>query len=190
MYCDSGDLRPVPDEAGAANLGALSGCASWFAVRTLHLREVRAETQLLQQGLRTFLPKRLKTVRHARRLSTVVAPFFPNYLFVKLDLTRDRWRSVNGTFGVAGLVMQGDQPHPIPRGIVETLMASSDSRGLLRFERDLKVGGRVRLMAGPFAERLGILDRLDDSGRVRVLLEIMGGHVPVVIERDYVVATA
>src|SRR5262245_16033148 len=110
MHCDSGELRPG-EQAGAASPGTLSSRASWFAVRTLHLREMRAQTQLQQQGFRTYLPKRLKTIRHARKLSTVVAPFFPSYLFVMLDLTRNRWRSVNGTFGVAGLVMQGDQPH-------------------------------------------------------------------------------
>jgi len=33
----------------------------------------------------------------------------------------------------------------------------------------------------PFAEQLAILDRLDDSGRVRVLLEILGRPVPVEI---------
>ena len=49
-------------------------------------------------------PKRHKTVRHARRLSTVEAPFFPSYLFTVLDLTRHQWRSVSGTFGVSRLV--------------------------------------------------------------------------------------
>jgi hypothetical protein len=37
-----------------------------------------------------------------------------------------------------------------------------------------------------FAEQLGTLDRLDDSGRVRVLLEIMGATVPVQLERKIV----
>jgi hypothetical protein len=32
----------------------------------------------------------------------------------------------------------------------------------------IKVASLVRLSVGPFAEKLGILDRLDDSGRVRV----------------------
>jgi hypothetical protein len=37
----------------------------------------------------------------------------------------------------------------------------------------------VRLIAGPFAEQLGILDRLDDGDRVRVLLDMLApgsGH--------------
>jgi hypothetical protein len=84
--------------------------------------------------------------------------------------------------------MQGEMPRPVPHGVVETMIASVDAVGLLCLEQNLTIGAQVRLAAGPFAEKLGILDRLDDSGRVRVLLEIMGGTVPVQIERKYVTA--
>jgi hypothetical protein len=40
---------------------------------------------------RTFLPKREKTVRHARKLTTVVAPFFPRYMFIILDPEHDQF---------------------------------------------------------------------------------------------------
>jgi len=71
---------------------------------------------------------------------------------------------------------------------VEAMIASVDAKGFLRLEENLKIGSRVRLAAGPFAEKLGILDRLDDSGRVRVLLEIMGATVPVQLQRRFVTA--
>jgi len=123
--------------------------------------------------------RRLKTVRHARRLNTVEAPFFPRYLFIVLNLARHQWRSVNGTFGVSRLVMGGDQPHPVPHGVVEALIAAADGRGILELGRKLQVGGPVRLMAGPFADQLAILEDLDDSGRVRVLLDILGRQVAI-----------
>jgi transcription elongation factor/antiterminator RfaH len=162
-------------------------CVRWYAVNTLPHREFRAKHQLETQGFRVFLPQRLKTIRHARKLTHVQAPFFPRYVFIELDLTIHRWRSVNGTFGVRSLVMQGDTPHPVPRGIVETMIASTDQKDLLRFEHDLKAGTEVRLIAGPFAEQLGILERLDDSGRIRVLLKIMGGTIPVQVPREYAI---
>ena len=118
-----------------------------------------------------FSPKRHKTVRHARKLRHVDAAFFPRYLFVGLDLDRDRWRSVNGTYGVASLVMQNSRPHPVPRGVVEALIASADARGILLFGERLKVGGTIRLLAGAFAEQLATLESMDDLGRIRVLLE-------------------
>ena len=48
----------------------------WYVVHTLPHQESRAEVQLTNQQYRAFLPKREKTVRHARKLRTVVAPFF------------------------------------------------------------------------------------------------------------------
>ena len=77
------------------------------------------------------------------------------------------------------MVMRGDQPHPIPRGVVEALIAAADARGILQVGGKLQAGGPVRLMAGPFAEQLAILDHLEDSGRVRVLLNILGREVAI-----------
>jgi transcriptional antiterminator RfaH len=171
--------RPPQDEAAAPLAGGRSTGERWYAVHTLPCAEARAEAQLRRQGFLTFQPKRHKTVRHARRLSTVEAPFFPRYLFVALDLAHHQWRSVNGTFGVSRLVMWSDRPHPIPRGVVEALIAAADARGILQLFRKLQIGGPVRLMAGPFAEQLAILDDLDDSGRVRVLLDILGRQVAI-----------
>jgi transcription elongation factor/antiterminator RfaH len=171
--------RTAHDEAAQSQPGALSDCERWYAVHTLPFAEARAESQLHRQGFRTFQPKRHKTVRHARKSSTVEAPFFPRYLFIVLDLGRHQWRSVNGTFGVSRLVMRGDRPHPVPHGVVEALIEAADPRGILQLACKLQVGGPVRLMAGPFAEQLAILDDLDDSGRVRVLLDILGRQVAI-----------
>ncbi len=166
--------RPRPSRART-----LSDGERWYVVHALPFAEARAEGQLRNQGFQTFQPKRLKTVRHARRLSTVEAPFFPRYLFIVLDLAYHQWRRVNNTFGVSRLVMRGERPHPAPPGVVEALMAGADARGILQLGSKLQIGGSVRLMAGPFAEQLAILEHLDDSGRVRVLLDILGRQVAI-----------
>jgi transcription elongation factor/antiterminator RfaH len=160
----------------------------WFAVHSQPKREWRAEAQLVNQGFRVFLPKQLKTVRHARKFRTVLAPFFPRYLFVALDVARDHWRSVNGTFGVSFLVMAGESPQPVPIGVVEAIIAATDGNGRQVFDSHLEMGSSVRLLAGPFADQLGRLSRLDDSGRVHVLLEIMGASIPVQMPREFVAA--
>jgi transcription elongation factor/antiterminator RfaH len=167
------------DKVSQVSSAMLCEGQQWYAVHTLPLSELRAQGHLKNQEFRTFLPKRRKTVRHARKMSTVDAPFFPRYLFVALDLTRHQWRSVNGTFGVSRLVMQGDRPSPVPVGVVETLIASCDEGGILQLGQHLKLGSKVRLMAGPFAEHLAILDHLDESGRVKVLLDLMGRQVTI-----------
>jgi len=174
------DLTNITSSPALAIAGvALDLCAGerWYAVHSQPFAELRASLQLQNQGFRTFMPQRRKTVRHARQIKTVMAPLFPRYFFVVLDLTRDQWRSVNGTFGVSRLVMGGEQPHPVPRGVVEALIASTDADGFLNLTENLKPGSPVRLMTGPFAEQLAILEELDDVGRVRVLLDILGRKV-------------
>ena len=127
------------------------------------------------------------TRRHARKFRTELAPVFPGYMFVILDIGRHRWRSVNGTFGVQRLIMDGDRPLAVVPGVVETLVVSSDHRGVLVYKSDeLLVGDRVRLLAGPFSGALGILQRLDGNGRVQLLLDLLGGPVKVTVVRDRV----
>ncbi len=133
-----------------------------------------ANTQLRQQGFEPFLARCRRTVRHARKLRTVTAPFFPRYLFVRMDISRERWRSINGTYGVSGLIMQGDRPCPVPHGIVENLSALASENGILMFERELKPGQDVRFLSGPLADLIGTLQEIDESNRVRVLLSVMG----------------
>jgi transcription elongation factor/antiterminator RfaH len=159
----------------------------WYVARTLPNREAGAASQLEAQGFRVFLPRIARTVRHARKMRQVRAPAFPGYLFVSLDLNRDRWRSVNGTFGVSRLIMADETPVPVPRGVVEFILDNVDETGVCRFDRGFAIGQRVRLISGPFAEQLGQLVRLDSNGRVRVLIEIMGGRVPALVSSSTVV---
>ena len=112
------------------------------------------------------------------------APLFPRYLFVILDLERDRWLSVRSTIGVSRLfTTQDGRPVPVPSGIVESLIGRSDGK-LTRLDADLVAGQQVRILSGPFADFVGTLQRLDEAGRVKVLLEMMGTAVPVILHRS------
>jgi transcriptional antiterminator RfaH len=148
----------------------------WYVARSHPHKEAYAAENLRNQGFQPFVPRIRKTVRHARRMRTVMAPLFPRYLFVSMDLARDRWRSVRGTFGVASLVMAGERPQPVPSGIVEHLIANSAPTGEIDLRPELTEGQQVRVTTGPLAEKIGRLVRLDDVGRVSVLLEILGSE--------------
>ena len=43
---------------------------------------------------------------------------------------------------------------PVPPGVVEALVASCESRGMVRFDDSLEIGQKVRILSGPFAETL------------------------------------
>ena len=139
--------------------GELLSGERWYVVRALPKREQGAEAQLAGQGFRVFLPKVSRNVRHARKTKAVHAPAFPGYLFVALDLQRDRWRSINGTFGVMSLIMTEERPRPVPRGVVETIidyMPTSPAFAALiaisrrgKPSRDRRAAGRSCRRTGP-----------------------------------------
>ena len=156
--------------------------ARWYLVHTRPNSERKAEVNLKAQGLKTFLPQIEKTIRHARRLANVRRPLFARYLFVSLDLGRDRWFPINSTIGVSRLVAQEGRPIPLPFGIVETLLAHSDA-GLTRLDHSLAQGQRVRILSGPLADFTATIMRLDARRRVDVLLEVMGSAVSVSVDR-------
>ncbi len=162
----------------------------WYVARVLSHRDDAAQLNLRRQGFRSFAPRVRRTIRHARKLRTVLAPLFPGYVFVILDLSSHRWRRVNGTIGVASLIMGAEQPRSVPPGIVEALVATSESRGVVRLDRDLEIGQQVRILSGPFTETLCRLVHLDDRGRVRVLLEFMGAEVAAHLDRSAVAPAA
>ncbi|TGP30206.1 hypothetical protein EN828_28175 [Mesorhizobium sp. M2D.F.Ca.ET.185.01.1.1] len=162
----------------------------WYAAGVFAGRENIAEQHLQRQGFTSFVPRAVKTVRHARRNYTRTAAYFPGYMFVALDVTQQRWRAVNATIGVRSLIMRGDRPSPVPSGLVERFMALTGKDGLLDFSGGLKLGSSVRILSGPFAELIGRLDRLDSTGRARVLVAIMNGEIPIQLESSSLVAIA
>jgi transcriptional antiterminator RfaH len=156
----------------------------WFVARALAHQESRAQLHLHRLGFRTFLPRLRRTIRHARKVRDTLQPLFPGYIFVTIDLSKHRWRSINGTFGVASLIMGAELPSPVPPGVVEGLIASCADSGVIRLDDGLEIGQTVRILSGPFAETLCRLAHLDDRGRVRVLLKIMGTEVPAQLDRS------
>jgi transcription elongation factor/antiterminator RfaH len=160
----------------------------WFVVQTQPFRENLAKLHLNSQNYRIFWPRFKKTVRHARKLRETIAPLFPGYIFVSLHVEKDRWRPINGTFGVARLLTAEGNPLPVPLGIVEGLISALDEAALVRLDCDLRTGQRVSVVAGPFAGGLGVLERLDGKGRVRILMSILGGPVSVAIDCAHLTA--
>lgn len=72
--------------------------------------------------------------------------------------------------------MENERPKPVPLGVVENLQDAVAQDGYVDFRHEAQVGQQVRLLSGPFSNLIGRLERLDEKGRVSVLLEILGGQ--------------
>lgn len=162
--------------------------ARWYVVQARHLSEQRAALELANQGFEAFLPRYLRKRRHARKVTLVAAPLFPGYLFVRLDPSRQRWRSINGTYGVARLVASESGPLPIADAVVAGLRARLDGQGYIAISQrpDFAPGQLVRIRSGSFAETLGLFEGFRDQDRVAVLLDLLGGKVRVLLDEEMV----
>jgi transcription elongation factor/antiterminator RfaH len=153
----------------------------WFVVHTQPRRESFAIEHLHRQGFGTFCPMFRRTIRHARKRTTVLSALFPNYVFVQFDPSRDQWRCINGTRGVVRLISHHDVPSMVPAVVVVALQQRLRDDGAMDWTTTLAVGEAVKVIEGPFADLIGTLERLDACGRVRVLLDLLGRSVSVVM---------
>lgn len=152
----------------------------WYVAHTRPQAEARACSHLQNQGFEAWLPEYLKKRRHARRSEEVRRPLFPRYLFVRLDLDAERWRSVLGTVGVQHLV-GGDRPTPLADAVVALLKSRVAEDGLVPVSPALSLqpGDRVRIAEGPLADLEGVFLDIDDKDRVAILLTLMGREMRV-----------
>jgi len=162
----------------------------WYVAQTQPNAESKALTNLNRQGFVTYLPRYLKRRRHARRVDTVAAPLFPRYLFVEIDTSAQRWRSIYSTVGVSQLVGSGDAPTAVQDEVVALLRQREDASGLIKLEHrpNYAVGDRIRVLDGVFYDCLGLYDGMADRERVAILLDLLGRKVRIVVDADSVVA--
>jgi len=162
--------------------------ARWYVVQTQQRREAQAARELANQAFEVFLPRYQKKCRHTRKVTLVATPLFPNYLFVRLDPQRQRWRSINGTRGVIRVIASQDGPIPVPDALIAILHTRLDPQGFvtMSLRPDFVPGDAIRIRSGSFAEAVGLFDGFRDHDRIAVLLELLGGRVRVVLDEDLV----
>jgi transcriptional antiterminator RfaH len=164
--------------------------ARWYVVQTQVNAEIKAAQNLLRQGFGVYLPRYLKRRSHARKIEKVAAPLFPRYLFVSIDIAVQRWRSIQSTYGISHLVLNGSEPAPVAEAVINSLRGREDANGLIKLDPCPKfaIGEKVRVLAGVFAENFGLFDGMADRDRIAILLELLGRKVRVSIEADMVAA--
>lgn len=153
---------------------------AWYVVYTQPQRENQAAQHLRNQGFEVYLPLYRKTRRHAGRTDLVQAPLFPRYLFAGIDLETQRWRSVNGTVGVVGMVMGGGQPLVVAEEIIAAIRAREDDAGFVQLSAaGFQLGQALRITAGPMADTQGLFEEVIDGNRAILLVSLLGRTVRV-----------
>lgn len=107
---------------------------------------------------------------------------FPGYVLVEMIMDDDSWYVVRHTAGVTKFV--GSQKRPIPAKDSEIKkIIHRGSAQVTKIELDVKVGDKVRITSGPFAEFVGdITEVYPDKAKLRATVSIFGRETPVELE--------
>jgi transcriptional antiterminator RfaH len=144
--------------------------AYWAVARTLTRHEGLAATRLKDAGFETFAPQ--------TKMRRSPEPLFPGYVFVRIS---DRWRAIDRTVGVLGLIKFGDAPAKCPDSEIVALQGRMDAQGYIRLpepprrpRRKIRLGAKVRV---------GILTAIyagqTPRERQLVLIELLGRQLTV-----------
>ncbi len=146
---------------------------SWYLIYTKPRSERVVEHALQERGVEIFLP--MVQVWRVRRRRIEQEPMFPNYVFVRADLSNGDFAKVRWAPGVKYLVsFDGSGPLSVPDEIVEYLMERVNATTV--YDRHhWKKGDRVRITDGAFKGLEAVFDsRLPGYERARVLIKVLG----------------
>jgi transcriptional antiterminator NusG len=163
----------------------------WYAVHTYsgheervlkNLEERKKSLDLDSQVGEAVIPKEDEVeVKNGER-KTVSRKILPGYVIIQMILNDHTWHIVRNTPGVTGFVSSGDKPAPLQQVEVDRILKQMSTE-VPKIKLAFSVGQSVRVVDGPFAEFIGVVDELNaEKGKAKVLLSLFGRETPVELD--------
>ncbi len=149
----------------------------WYALKSHPHKEDLLFHQINTRGLEVFYP-RIK-VQPVNPRSRKIRPYFPGYLFVRVDLDTSGISLFQWMPYASGLVSFGGEAAVVPDILISALQQKMDSIAAAGGELyvAIKPGTQVLIQGGPFEGYEAIFDtRIAGSERVRVLLKMLNNQ--------------
>ena len=107
---------------------------------------------------------------------------FPGYVLVEMIMDDDSWYVVRHTAGVTKFVGTAKKPIPAKDSEIKKIIHRVQTQ-TTKIELDVKVGDKVRIISGPFADFIGdITEVYPDKSKLRATVSIFGRETPVELE--------
>ena len=146
----------------------------WYAIRSNPRSEDFLADQMQTRRIDFFNPQ--IRVQPVNPRAKKIKPYFPGYLFVRLDLEKMPASSMQNIPGAAGLVTFGGEAADVPDSLIRAIQQRIDgiNNAQGEFLDAVRSGEPVVIASGSFAGYEAIFDaRLPGSDRVRVLLQLL-----------------
>jgi len=111
--------------------------------------------------------------------------FFPGYLLVKMEITKESKFLVENINGVINFIGSRGEPQPLkPEEISRIIGAVEDGKDVEMASHPFKTGDAVKVIDGPFMDFSGFVQEVNtDKQKLKVSVSIFGRPTP--IELDY-----
>ncbi len=166
----------------------------WYVVNTYsgHENKVkenlekRVESMGLQDCLfNIVIPEHVETeIKDGKKINKT-KNMFPGYVLVEMIMTDEAWYVVRNTSGVTGFIGSsggGAKPFPLQQHEIDPILKQMGIQSS-KVEIDYAVGDEVKVLAGPFSDKQGIVESIDmDKELAVVLVDFLGNQTPVEIE--------
>jgi len=107
---------------------------------------------------------------------------FPGYILVQMILDEESWYVVRNTPGVTGFVGSGTKPTQLRPDEVNKIFKRMEMEAP-RIKVSFREGQTVRIVDGPFADFVGVVEDLNlDKGKVVVMVSFFGRETPVELD--------
>lgn len=170
----------------------------WYVVEAYEGRDEEVALRLCAAGFKMWRPVDVsrshvretlpRSGRHVRRVTKRAR--FGRYVFLRTDLDGEQGactiRAVRDMRGVFGILSSGDHPASVPDEVIAFYRAFDPGRPSEAEIARYGAGDKVRILAGPFDGHVAIIEAVDKSGGLRVLLDIFGRPTPMPIEVGHV----
>lgn len=161
---------------------------AWYVLRSKPNKEDFFFDQLLARRLEVFHPR--IPVRTVNPRARKIRPYFPGYLFVRVDLDEMNASILHWMPGSAGLVCFDAIPASVPESLINAIRRRVEEITAAGGEQldGLEPGDRVRIQGGPFSGYEAIFDAgISGNERVRVLIQFLRGRqLPVELPTGFV----
>lgn len=162
----------------------------WYIVHTYsgHEHKVKANLEkrieymnMSDKIFRVEVPQKTITKVKDGRKQDREEKIFPGYVLVEMIMDDDSWYVVRHTASVTKFV-GAKRPIPAKDAEIKKILHRSQSQ-TTKIELDVKVGDKIRIVSGPFADFIGdITEVYPDKSKLRAMVSIFGRETPVELE--------
>jgi transcription termination/antitermination protein NusG len=168
----------------------------WYVVHTYtsqeakvmtYIQDIVASGEMGEQIGQVLMPTQdVVQVKNGKKVKTT-RKFFPSYILVEMELTKETTHFIRNINGVTGFV-GGNTPQALRKDEVRRILGQQEESPVETVsEVPFQIGETVKIKEGPFKDFTGLVDEIHpEKQKVKVMVSVFGRQTPVEVDFGHV----